>query len=104
MCISVLKPPRERPIFRPLFSNHQTSPEDRAKETGTHNPQHAFNEHAVVASNGAFLGSRSMISGAIRSHAASLKTKRSITPKTASQKAALNLICASKGILRVHTT
>jgi hypothetical protein len=27
-----------------------------------------------------------MISGAIRSHAASLKTNRSITPKTASQK------------------
>jgi hypothetical protein len=35
-----------------------------------------------------------MISGAIRSHAASLKTNRSITPKAASQKAALNLICS----------
>jgi hypothetical protein len=35
-----------------------------------------------------------MISGAIRSHAASLKINRSITPKIASQKAALNLICA----------
>jgi hypothetical protein len=35
-----------------------------------------------------------MISGAIRSHAASLKTNRSITPKTASPKAALNLICS----------
>jgi hypothetical protein len=35
-----------------------------------------------------------MISGAIRSHAASLKTKRSFTPKTASPKEALNLICS----------
>src|ERR1700694_2299299 len=43
-----------------------------------------------------------MISGAIRSHAASLKTKRSIKPKTASQKAALNH--ASLQIPRVHTT
>jgi hypothetical protein len=34
-----------------------------------------------------------MISGAIRTHALSLNTNRSITPKTASQKAALNLIC-----------
>jgi hypothetical protein len=34
-----------------------------------------------------------MIRGAIRSHAASFKTKRSITPKTASPKAVLNLIC-----------
>ena len=47
---------------------------------------------------------RPMISGAIRSHAASLKTNRSITPKTASPKAALNLICRLKGIPRVHTT
>jgi hypothetical protein len=31
-----------------------------------------------------------MINGAIRSHAASLKTKRFITPKAASPKAALN--------------
>jgi hypothetical protein len=35
-----------------------------------------------------------MISGAIRSQAASLKTNRSIKPKTASPKAALNLICS----------
>jgi hypothetical protein len=35
-----------------------------------------------------------MISGAIRSHAASLKTNRSITPKTASSKEVLNLICS----------
>src|SRR6267142_478373 len=41
-----------------------------------------------------FWSGRPMISGAIRSHAASLKTNRSITPKTASPKAALNLICA----------
>jgi hypothetical protein len=31
--------------------------------------------------------------GAIRSHAASPKTNRSITPKTASLKEVLNLIC-----------
>jgi len=41
-----------------------------------------------------FWSGRPMISGAIRSHAASLKTNRSITPKTTSQKAALNLICS----------
>src|SRR6266404_999253 len=41
-----------------------------------------------------FWSGRPMISGAIRSHAASLKTNRSITPKTASPKAALNLICS----------
>src|SRR5258705_5338932 len=41
-----------------------------------------------------FWSGRPMISGAIRSHAASLKINRSITPKTASQKAALNLICS----------
>ncbi|WP_244558783.1 alpha/beta fold hydrolase, partial [Bradyrhizobium brasilense] len=41
---------------------------------------------------------------AMRSQAASLNTKRSITPKAASQKEALNLICSQKGILRVHTT
>jgi hypothetical protein len=33
-----------------------------------------------------FWSGRPIISGAIRSHAASLKTNRSITPKTASQK------------------
>ena len=33
------------------------------------------------------------VRGAIRSHAAAVKTKRSITPKTAPPKAALNLIC-----------
>src|SRR6187431_887441 len=41
-----------------------------------------------------FWSGRPMISGAIRSHAASLKTKRSFTPKTASPKAVLNLICS----------
>ena len=45
-----------------------------------------------------------MISGAIRSHAASLKTNRSITPKTASPKAVFNLICSQKGIPKIHTT
>jgi hypothetical protein len=45
-----------------------------------------------------------MINGDIRSHAASFKTKRSITPKAASPKEALNLICGQKGILRVHRT
>jgi hypothetical protein len=35
-----------------------------------------------------------MISDAIRSHAASLNTKWSITPRAASQKEALNLICS----------
>jgi hypothetical protein len=40
-----------------------------------------------------FWPGRPMISGAIRCHAASHKTNRSITPKAASQKAALNLIC-----------
>jgi hypothetical protein len=38
-----------------------------------------------------------------RSHT-SLKTNRSITPKTASPKAVLNLICSKKGNLTVHTT
>ena len=33
------------------------------------------------------------VRGAIRSHAASVKTKRSITPKTACPKSALDLIC-----------
>jgi hypothetical protein len=50
-----------------------------------------------------FWSGRPMISGAMRSQAASLNTKRSITPKAASQKEALNLICSQKGILRVHT-
>jgi hypothetical protein len=45
-----------------------------------------------------------MISGAIRSHAASLKTKRPFTPKTASQKPALNHASTDLGIHRVHTT
>src|SRR5271156_980448 len=49
-----------------------------------------------------FWSGRPMISGAIRSHAASLKTNRSITPKAASPKAALNLICDRLGIPRVH--
>ena len=49
-----------------------------------------------------FWSGRPMISGAIRSHAASLKTNRSITPKAASPKAVLNLICWQKGILKVH--
>jgi hypothetical protein len=40
-----------------------------------------------------FWSGRPMISGAIRSHAASLKTSRSITPRTASPKEVLNLIC-----------
>ena len=40
-----------------------------------------------------FWSGRPIISGAIRSQAASLKTKRSFTPKTASPKAVLNLIC-----------
>jgi hypothetical protein len=34
-----------------------------------------------------------MISGAIRAHDASLNTKRFFTPKAASPKEALNLIC-----------
>jgi hypothetical protein len=45
-----------------------------------------------------------MISGAIRSQAASLSTKRSITPKTASQIAVLNHDWSRLGILRVHST
>src|ERR1700690_3581527 len=44
-----------------------------------------------------------IISGAIRSQATSLKTKRSITPKAASTKAALNHASSQMGILRVHT-
>ena len=48
-------------------------------------------------------GRPALSSGAMRSQAASLNTKRSITPKAASQKEALNLICSQKGILRVHT-
>jgi len=43
-----------------------------------------------------FWSGRPIISGAIRSYAASLKTNRSRTPKTASQKAVLNLICRLK--------
>src|ERR1700691_5996515 len=50
-----------------------------------------------------FWSGRPMISGAIRSQAASLKTKRSITPKAASTKAALNHASSQMGILRVHT-
>ena len=53
---------------------------------GTHDPQHTFHEHPIVAPGRTFWSGRPMISGAIRSHAASLKTNRSITPKTASQK------------------
>jgi hypothetical protein len=45
----------------------------------------------------AFWSGRRMISSAIPSPAASLKTNRSITPKAASPKAALNLICSQKG-------
>jgi hypothetical protein len=45
-----------------------------------------------------------MISGAIRSHAASLSTKRSNTPKVTSRKVALNHIKSDPGIPRVHTT
>ena len=40
-----------------------------------------------------FWSGRPIIRGAIRSQATSLKTKRSITPKAASPKEALNLIC-----------
>src|SRR6202044_2805867 len=69
----------------------------------THNPKYAFDEHTVVTPGRTLLVRRPIISGAIRSHAASLNTKRSFTPKTASPKAALNLICSQKGILRVHT-
>ena len=45
-----------------------------------------------------------MISGAIRSQAASLNTKRSITPKTTLQIAVLNHDWSRLGILRVHTS
>ena len=45
-----------------------------------------------------------MISGAIRSHAASLKTNRSITPKTASPKSSLEFDLLLKGNPRIHTT
>jgi len=41
-----------------------------------------------------FWSGRPTISGAIRSDAASVNTRRSITPKANSPKAALNLICA----------
>jgi len=41
-----------------------------------------------------FWSGRPLISGAVRSHAASLKISRSITPKTASPKAASNMICS----------
>ena len=51
-----------------------------------------------------FWSGRPMISGAIRPHAASLKTKRSTTPKTASPKAVLNHASSQMGIPRVHTT
>jgi hypothetical protein len=60
----------------------------------THDPQHPFHEHPVIAPGRTFLVRSTYDQRAIRFHAASLKTKRSITPETASQKAALNLICA----------
>ena len=44
-----------------------------------------------------------MISGAIRSHAVSLNTRRSRTPKAASRKAVLNHTIAVSEIPRVHT-
>jgi hypothetical protein len=45
-----------------------------------------------------------MISGAIRSHATSLNTKRSKTPNATSPKAALNHTNDGLGIPRVHRT
>jgi transposase len=51
-----------------------------------------------------FWSGRPMISGAIRSQAASLSTRRSNTPKATSRKAALNHVMPSSGIPRVHTT
>jgi len=45
-----------------------------------------------------------MTRGAIRSQAASLSTNRSITPKAASKKTALNQTLPKMGILSVHTT
>ena len=43
------------------------------------------NSHPIVAPVEPFWSGRPIISGAIRSDAASLKTKRLFTPKTASQ-------------------
>jgi|SRR5450755_986148 hypothetical protein len=62
----------------------------------THDPQHTFHEHPIVASGGTFLvrSTYDQRRHPLPSHATSLKTNRSITPKTASQKAALNLICS----------
>jgi hypothetical protein len=61
----------------------------------THNPQHAFHEHTVVAPGRTLLvGSTD---GAIRSQAASLKTKRFFTPKTASPKSSLESDLRLKG-------
>src|SRR6266404_102463 len=64
----------------------------------THDPQHTPSTNIRLSRPvEPFWSARPIISGAIRSHAVSLKTKRSFTPKTASRKAALNLICSQKG-------
>src|SRR5215207_1418852 len=48
---------------------------------GAHDPEHALHEHPVVAAGRTLLVRSAYDRGAIRSHAASLKTNRSITPK-----------------------
>src|SRR6185437_7803945 len=47
----------------------------------THDPQHTFHEHPDCRARWSLSGQVVLISGAIRSHVAWLKTKRSITPK-----------------------
>ena len=55
------------------------------RRTRPHNPEHALDKHPVVAPGRTLLVWPTNDQRAIRSQAASLKTKRSITPKTASK-------------------
>jgi hypothetical protein len=60
--------------------NRQTPPEDGARESRCARSTAHLRRHPIVAPGRTFWSAR-MISGAIRSHAALLKTNRSITPR-----------------------
>src|SRR5471032_1384691 len=84
-------PPAKAPEYAvPIAKRFRKITPRRAR---AHDPKHALHEHPIVAPSGAFLVRPTYNQGAIRSQATSLKTKRSITPKAASPKEALNLIC-----------
>ncbi len=59
----------------------------------THDPKHTFHEHPVVAPGGAFLVRTTYNQGRHPLPNCVAQNKRSITPKAASPKEALNLIC-----------